>query len=475
MAELFEPPKPPEPFKPPAELASTTGPTTASAMGAAQDQAISAQAAKAPTTINPEMASMQQSILQQPSSEAQSAAATSAAAGDGPFTLENKTFDPILSEVDASKETVQGQLQNIFAEGNPLLVQARNRAASAAAGRGMQNSSLAAGAGESALIGQALPIAQQDAATYGNRALANNATQNQYRLAEQAHAQRLDEAKAAGNINAYLTELSAGYERDLATLQGQITKDIHILDAANELVKLATQGDIDSRLMLEKYGFDSSLSAQENLHKLEQLALQGDVNAKLQLQQFTYDSILKDKDANLAITLEDKRIQAVQNNIMLEYEQRGLLSAQEAEAEMARLNQQHTNTLEQIAAQAEAGGTQEDKARSAALQAQYLTAVAARQAAASAEMTEVYSTPKLSATQQNVAAANIKARMEQDLAALAAYYQSSPLWPTDAPVTPPAATLPPAPGVPASTAPAPGNIFDQIGTATNIRGATVTR
>lgn len=346
----------------------------------------------------------------------------------GPFNQPDKTFEPVTSVVDPATETVQGQLKGLFDEGNPLMVQAKNRAEATAAGRGLQNSSLAAGAGELAMFNAAMPIAQQDAATYSQRAMANAQTANEFRMAEMTHYQRMGELKEQGNINAYLAGLQAGYEKDLAVLQGQITKEVHVLDAANDLIKLAAQGDVDSRLMAEKYGFDSALSAEENLHRLEQLAAQGDVNAKLQLQQFTYDSLLKDKDAALAITLEDKRIQATQNNILLEYEQRGLLSAQEAADEMERLNQQHSNTLEQIAAQAEAQGGENAKARSDALQAQYLTAVSARQASASAEITQIYATPKLSATQQNVAAQNIKNRLDADLAALAAYYASAPGW-----------------------------------------------
>ena len=50
---------------------------------------------------------------------------------------------------------------------------ARSRAAETANSRGLLNSSMAAGTGERAAIQSAMPIAQQDAGTYGQRALAN--------------------------------------------------------------------------------------------------------------------------------------------------------------------------------------------------------------------------------------------------------------------------------------------------------------
>jgi hypothetical protein len=408
---------------------------------AAPETATTAQAVKAPVSINPEVSSTAQTLFEPTKTETPSLGMTEApkpaetvstggTTTDGPFTQPDKTFTPFVSTVDKSTETVQGQLQNLFDEGNPLLVQARNRATAAAAGRGMQNSSLSAGAAQLAQMNAALPIAQQDAATYAQRSMQNAQTINDFRMAEMSYYQELGKLKEQGNINAYLTGLQAGYEKELAVLNGQITKEIHNLDHANKLLEMAKQGDIDARLMAEKYGFDSKLSAEENLHRLAQIAAQGDVNAKLQLQQFNYDTMLKDQEGGIQLKLEDKRFQNNQNLLLVEYQQRGILTEQEAQDEMERLNQQHQNTLEQIEAQAAATSDVADKDRSAQLQAQYLTAVAARQASASAEITQIYTTPKLSSTQQNTGVANAYSRLDSDLSALAAYYAQSPLWPS---------------------------------------------
>jgi hypothetical protein len=258
-------------------------------------------------------------------------------------------------------------------------------------------------------------VAQQDAATYSQRAMQNAQNAQDFAVAQMSYYQELGKVKEQGNINAYLTGLQSGYDQDLEKLRGSISISIENVRSANELVAIAAKGNVDSKLQLEKYGFDSRLSGQENLQRLEQMAAQGDINSKLQLEQFNYDSLLKDKDKDIALTLEDKRFQSQQNLVLLEYEQKGVLTAQEAEDAMERLNQQHINTLAEI--DKNLTGTAATTARN-----NYLAAVAARQASGSAEITQIYTTPKLKAAQQNAGVANAYARMDADIAALGKYY-----------------------------------------------------
>lgn len=73
------------------------------------------------------------------------------------------TFKPITV---GSTETVQGQLGSILSDpNNPLMVQASTAGKQYANRRGMLDSSIGAGAAESAMISAATPIAQQDAST----------------------------------------------------------------------------------------------------------------------------------------------------------------------------------------------------------------------------------------------------------------------------------------------------------------------
>jgi len=75
--------------------------------------------------------------------------------------------------VQADTETAAGQLDAILAKDSPLMQRARTQATQEMNKRGLINSSMSAGAGVAAMIDRATPIAQQDAETYSNRAIAN--------------------------------------------------------------------------------------------------------------------------------------------------------------------------------------------------------------------------------------------------------------------------------------------------------------
>ena len=78
----------------------------------------------------------------------------------------------------STESSVQNQLTGILASGNPLLEQARTQAAQGMNAKGLLNSSMALGAGESAMIANALPIAQQDAQTNANAGQLNTTQTN---------------------------------------------------------------------------------------------------------------------------------------------------------------------------------------------------------------------------------------------------------------------------------------------------------
>ena len=77
------------------------------------------------------------------------------------------SYNPTDWSVGAN-QTVQGQIKSIIDENSPLMQQASTNARQAMNDRGLLNSSMAVGAGQSALYSAALPIAQQDASTYAN-------------------------------------------------------------------------------------------------------------------------------------------------------------------------------------------------------------------------------------------------------------------------------------------------------------------
>lgn len=121
---------------------------------------------KTPGIISQEQARTDTAAPSDPAQIGQPAAATPVQATADQAKAQQVTVDP-------ATQTVQGQLAGILASGNPLLVQAQTRAKQDANARGLLNSTMAVSAGEDALYKTALPIASQDASTYGTAALKN--------------------------------------------------------------------------------------------------------------------------------------------------------------------------------------------------------------------------------------------------------------------------------------------------------------
>lgn len=111
-------------------------------------------------------------------------------------------YDPSAFQVTPD-QTVEGRLSGIIAADSPLMQQARTRAMQYANSRGLINSSMAAGAGESAMIDAAMPIAQQDAGEF-NQAMTNTVnaknTASQFG-ANSSNTAELTNAQLGTNVN----------------------------------------------------------------------------------------------------------------------------------------------------------------------------------------------------------------------------------------------------------------------------------
>lgn len=304
---------------------------------------------------------------------------------------------PLVGDVGMD-ETVSGQLKKLISEDSPVLQQARARSQREAAARGLQNSSVAAQAGEEALYAAATPIASQDASTVNARRNQNLSTVNQFGI-------NLQQTEQQKQLIQTQTDASSRLQAE----QGNISADLQ-----------EKQGAINERLQ--------KLSADQEITRLRE---QGTINERLQTLDQNFKSLQADLDRGAALTLEDKRFQSNQALVISEYAQRAGLSKQEADQEIARLNAGHLNTLDEIAAQAKASAELSKADLGPKLQAQYLDAVNQRMAAASAEIQNIYTTQGLKPAQQEAAVAKARAQMQSDLTQLQAYYTQSPLWDTN--------------------------------------------
>ena len=333
-----------------------------------------------------------------------------------PFAAPNQAMPtPQTTEV-SGRETVAGNLRELLASDSPYLEQGRQEGLKFASQRGLQNSTMAMQAGEQARISAALPIAQQDASTYADRATLNQNTINQFRLSEMDHLQ--------------------------------------------SMVEMAQQGNINAQLQLDQFGFNSALSAQENVEQMERMALAGDIEARQRYIDFNYSTIMAGIQQGYALELNDQSFQQSQQLLAQEFANALGLSAQQSQQELERLNQGHVNTLEEIERRSELARDEQRALTGQQLQAQYLAQVAARQQAASEEIRIIMQTEGLSASQQQAGVSAASRRMQADIEALQAYYAKSPQWDDDfgaeAVGTDPVITPPPSPP---GTLP-PGDGFD---------------
>jgi hypothetical protein len=108
---------------------------------------------------------------------------------------------PATRSIVSADETVSGQMDKILASNSPLLQRAKTRAAQAANSRGLLNSSMGVQAGEEAVLTTAMPMAQQDAATYNKQGLTNQTAANQFGLSNQNFQQQTGKGAYADTSN----------------------------------------------------------------------------------------------------------------------------------------------------------------------------------------------------------------------------------------------------------------------------------
>lgn len=147
--------------------------------------------------------------------------------GQTTYGADTSKVDPSLQTVDSSTQTVAGQLHSILGSGSPYLEQARAGARDAANARGLINTSIAAGAGESAAINAALPIAQSDASTYNSVSAANQQAKNTASAlnAGAENTANLNTAQAANTseLNTQQTQAQKELQQQAADIQtGQV-------------------------------------------------------------------------------------------------------------------------------------------------------------------------------------------------------------------------------------------------------------
>ncbi len=148
---------------------------------------------------------------------------------DKPATTFQPVAAPVQNAAAASRtvgdnELVSSQLNKLLAGDSPYLQQARSKAMQTANGRGLVNSSMAAGWGESAAIDSALPIANADAGAYTAASRDNQAAQNSVSMANAQAANQAAQASANMQMQAQLQQIGNENAQRLSDRQNAQTE-----------------------------------------------------------------------------------------------------------------------------------------------------------------------------------------------------------------------------------------------------------
>jgi len=178
----------------------------------------------------------------------------------------NTDVEDGLLTVDQDKSTVAGQLTSLLDTDSPYIQQARLQGERDAAGRGMLNSSMAAGASQAAAIQAAQPIAAQDAQTYAKaQAVEQAATieNNKIQVEGIVSGGLSDQANAAAGAdqrvqNIFTAEIAGADAGAKAILTGyQQSNNLFIQEmAANDASMLQ-----DKQLTADKINLGTTLAA----------------------------------------------------------------------------------------------------------------------------------------------------------------------------------------------------------------------
>jgi hypothetical protein len=219
------------------------------------------------------------------------------------------TMQSAVTYTPDQNSLVSGQLDKLLSKDSDYLNLARTKAMQTAASRGLLNSSIAAGAGESAAIDAARPIAEGDASAYFTSQRDNAAAQNQF--AQQANQFGRDAAMA--KFKGVLDQ--AAQARDLNERRGEALVTAAGKDA--ELTQNQNQFDRDLAFRTDSTNRDLDLRQQQQ---------------DTQKQQFAQDLALRTNSANVDAALRGRQLDISQADL----NQRAAQALQASRSDLAK-------------------------------------------------------------------------------------------------------------------------------------------
>lgn len=205
----------------------------------------------------------------------------------------------------ANNQTVQGQLTGLIAANSPLLQQARAKSLAEMNARGLANSSMAVGAGQEAVIKQALPIAQADATMFGSAGKYNADVGNQtsqFNVGQTNTAQQFTAgAENQGLLANQAAINTAEQQRAAATNQASLANQASI-NQANQFTASAKNAAELTNTAAENRAAEFGATATNEASKLYSQSLNASVTKMMDLGMQT---ALANADAQTKVDLQN--------------------------------------------------------------------------------------------------------------------------------------------------------------------------
>jgi len=254
---------------------------------------------------------------------------------------------PATRSIVSADETVSGQMDKILASNSPLLQRAKTRAAQAANSRGLLNSSMGVQAGEEAVLTTAMPMAQQDAATYNKQGLTNQTAANQFGLSNQNFQQQTGKGAYADTTNpGGLLGANLANQLKLQTAQNTFATGEKALDRSQQTSMQTGQNTFASGESALGRAQQTSMQTGQNTFASGEAALGRAQQTSLQDDQQTFATDEKALDrTQQTTTLSQQHTNAVaQAKNLSEYETANITLQGSLQTALSKLGQ--TNSLE---------------------------------------------------------------------------------------------------------------------------------
>ena len=210
-------------------------------------------------TINPSQVATTSTATATMADPAEGAIAGSAVPGVSGITSDRQATTDVVDPLS----TVQRQMTDITRRASPLMERARMVGVLAAGKRGLQNTNIAGGMSQGAMVDRALPIAQQDASTYFSQQRANQDALNEQNLAAMDVESRA--AFQEAELATQTSQFNVGELNDLSALNAQLGTQTSQFNAdqRNRISALNAQMEQDaSRFNAEEQNRIAELNAQ---------------------------------------------------------------------------------------------------------------------------------------------------------------------------------------------------------------------